>query len=151
MNKIYLRPIMKDLSQGSRLSFVRQYRHLYQEDVAKKLGLNGERCERTIQNYERNDRVPRTDRLQELANIYSVSINAIREYDLKNPIDVVYILMWLEEQFDNYYIDLIKSKYIFNSNTIEMVKLYNEWMEMREKKNNGEITPDDYLEWKLNK
>ena len=89
--------------------------------------------------------------MQELANIYSVSINAIREYDLKNPIDVVYILMWLEEQFDNYYIDLIKSKYIFNSNTIEMVKLYNEWMEMREKKNNGEITPDDYLEWKLNK
>lgn len=59
--------------------------------------------------------------------------------------------MWLEEQFDGYYIDLIKSKYIFNSNTIEMVELYNEWMEMREKKNNGEITPDDYLEWKLNK
>lgn len=151
MNKIYLRPIMKDLSQGSRLSYVRQYRHLYQEDVAKKLGLSGERCERTIQNYERNARVPKQDRLEELANIYNVNVNAIREYDFKKNIDVVYILMWLEEQWDSYYIDLIKNKYIFNNNTTEMIELYNEWMEMREKKSAGEITPDDYLEWKLNK
>lgn len=38
---IYLKPILNDLSLGSRLSFVRQFRELTQDDVAEYLGLEG--------------------------------------------------------------------------------------------------------------
>ena len=34
MKLIYSRPILKDLSQGSRLAFVRQFRTLSQDEVA---------------------------------------------------------------------------------------------------------------------
>ena len=35
----------------------------------------------------------------EIADLYEVSINAIKKYDFNNPIDVVYSLMCSEEEF----------------------------------------------------
>ncbi len=69
MRLTYLKPTLKDLSQGSRLSFVRQIRKLSQDNMADKLGLTGETKRRTIARYERGDRVPSKERLEELSNI----------------------------------------------------------------------------------
>ena len=58
--------------------------------------------------------------------------------------------MWLEEQFPYYELNLdyncIKGT-IYNTN---IQKGLSEWMEMREQRENGEITTDEYIEWKLN-
>lgn len=40
MRLMYLKPRLKDLTIGSRIAFVRQFRNLTQEDVSEKLGLN---------------------------------------------------------------------------------------------------------------
>lgn len=42
---IYTKPKLRDLSQGSRIVFVRQFRFLTQDDVSDKLGLTSE-CKR---------------------------------------------------------------------------------------------------------
>ena len=43
---------------------------------------------------------------KELAKLYNVSINAIKEYKYEDPIDTIYMLMWLEEQFPYYELNL---------------------------------------------
>lgn len=102
---IYTRPKLKDLSQGSRIAFVRQFRFLTQDDVSDKLGLTGDCKRRTMTRYERGDRNPKDERLTEIANILNVSFNSIKKYDYNKPIDLIYTLMWLEELIPNYYIN----------------------------------------------
>ena len=79
-----------------------------------------------------------------------MSIDAIKEYKFNDPIDTIYMLMWLEEQFPYYELildyDCIKvTKYNMN-----IQKGLDEWMKMREKRENDEIKTDEYIEWKLN-
>ena len=58
--------------------------------------------------------------------------------------------MWLEEQFPYYELNLdydcIKGT-VYN---INVQKGLIEWLEMRAKRENNEITTDEYIDWKLN-
>ena len=66
---IYSKPSLKNLSQGERISYIRQLRMMSQDEVSDKLGLTGECKRRTLTRYERGDRNPKTYRLKELSNI----------------------------------------------------------------------------------
>jgi len=77
-----------------------------QDDVSDKLGLTGECKRRTITRYEKGDINPKDDRTLEIAQILNVNINSIKKYEYKEPIDIIYTLMWLEELIPNYNIDL---------------------------------------------
>ena len=57
MRLMYLKPRLKDLTIGSRIAFVRQFRNLTQEDVSEKLGLNGENKGSTMTRYEKGERI----------------------------------------------------------------------------------------------
>ena len=72
------------------------------------LGLTGECKRRTMTRYEKGDRNPKLKRLEEISSILKVNINSLKEYDFNNPIDVVYIFMWMEELIPNYVIDVFK-------------------------------------------
>ena len=124
MQLMYLKPRLKDLSQGSRISFVRQFRQITQDELADKLKLKGKRKRRTITNYENGIRSPKDDRLLEISNILNVRINTIKEYDFKESANIVYTLMWLEELHPEYQIDLPITYY--NDNTLLISKFMNE-------------------------
>ncbi len=106
MRLIYTKPKLKDLSQGSRIAFVRQFRFLTQDDVSDKLGLTGDCKRRTMTRYEKGDRNPKDERLQEIANILNVNIKCLKEYDFRNQEDIIYILLWMEELYPRMNIDL---------------------------------------------
>ena len=146
----YFKPTLKNLSQGARLEYVRKLRYMSKDAVADYFELGGERKERTISRYENNSRVPSNERLKELAKLYNVSINAIKEYKYEDPIDTIYMLMWLEEQFPYYELNLDYDCIKGTAYNMNIQKGLDEWMEMREQRENGEITTDEYIEWKLN-
>lgn len=106
MRLMYLKPRLKDLTIGSRIAFIRQFRNLTQEDVSEKLGLSGENKGCTMARYEKGERTPKEDRLLELSKIFNVNINLIKGYEYKEPIDLIYHLLWLEELYP----DMIKEK-----------------------------------------
>ena len=149
MRLIYTKPRLNDLSQGSRIAFVRQFRFMTQDDVSDKLGLTGECKRRSMTRYEIGDRNPKDERTKQLANIFNVNYNAIKKYDYKNPIDILYTFMWLEEIIPRYYIDLSKVPNINENNIIIIKKFINEWERMRTKRLKREISYIDYIEWKL--
>ena len=88
--------------------------------------------------------------MKELIELYHVSIDAIRDYDLTDPIDLVYIAMWEEElmPFFDINIDNIASKLSdYGKCVLEGLK---EWKKMKERRENCEISTHDYIELKLN-
>ena len=119
-------------------------------NVAEFLELGGEKPTDSIDKYERNTREPQPERLKELADLFDVSDYAIRRYNFVDPNEVIHYHMW-EEELSPY------SEYIFNKDAMKKT-FYNEyiirgfeaWEEMRERRINGEISDSEYIEWKLN-
>ena len=107
----FKKPILKNLSQGARLEYVRRLRHMNQDDVAEYFGFGGTDPHKTFNSYETNYRSPSKERLKEIAELYEVSVNAIKKYDFNNPMDVVYFYMWLEEEFPYYEINFENDSY----------------------------------------
>ena len=145
----YTKPELVDISQSSRIAFARQFRFMTQDDVSDKLGLTGECKRRTMTRYEKGNRNPKDDRTSEIAKILDININAIKKYDYKEPIDLLYTLMWLEELIPKYQIDISKVPNINDKNIVMFKQFINEWNVMREKRNKREITYEEYIEWKL--
>ena len=149
MRYVYLKPELNDLSQGSRIAFVREFRYMTQENVSDKLGLTGECKRRSMARYERGDRVPKEERLQEIANILNVNVKCLKEYDFRNEEDMIYILLWMEELYPRMNIDLGLSEAIPKESDIKLKRFFEEWNAMKEKRVNLELSYDDYVEWKL--
>lgn len=147
MRIIYSKPALKNLSQGERISYIRQLRMMSQDEVSDKLGLTGECKRRTMTRYERGDRNPKQYRLKELSNILQVNINSIKQYDFKKIIDIIYFLLWLEELIPNIQIEFEET----NLNRNEELKLFFEqWKKMKLKRRKKEISYFQYTDWKFN-
>ena len=150
MSSYFFRPGLRDLTKGARLAFARKFRYLDEKNVAEYFGLGGNDPARTIRDYERNATKPLQGRLEELANLYEVSIDAIRDYDLSNPIDLIYIAMWQEELMPYFDINIDDISNNINEYVKDVVKGLNKWKEMKEKRENLEIPIQEYIDWKLN-
>ena len=149
MKNYFFKPELENLSQGARLKFVRELRYMSKSNVAEFLELGGEKPTDSIDKYERNAREPQPERLEELADLFDVSDYAIRRYNFVDPNEVIYQHMWEEELYPY-------SEFIFDKNAMKKT-FYNEniirgfeaWEEMKERRINGEISDMEYLEWKL--
>ncbi|MFV0250092.1 MAG: helix-turn-helix domain-containing protein [Bacilli bacterium] len=80
MRLIYTKPKLRDLSQGSRIAYVRQFRLMSQDDISNKLGLTGECKRRTMTRYEKGNRNPKEERTLEISKILNVNMNSIKKY-----------------------------------------------------------------------
>ena len=93
--------------------------------------------------YEKGDRNPSKSRVQELSKILLVNDNLIKQYEFKCVSDILYFLLWLEEMFPKIRIDLGT-----NDETINL--FFDEWNNMRDKKQKMIINYEEYFEWKIN-
>lgn len=149
MRYLYLKPKLKDLTQGSRIAFVRQFRRLTQDEVSEKLGLSGESKRVNMARYEKGERTPKEDRLIEIANILKVNPRSIGKYDFENPLDIVYIFMWLEELYPKTNVDFAISEQLQNKADALISNFIKEWQQMKQKREKREISYEEYIEWKL--
>ena len=135
---------LKDLSQGSRIAFIRYHRGMTQHEVADMLGVKHDNKRRIMTRYEKGQRNPKEDRTREIAKILNVSYSSIKQYDFKDPTDIFYLFMWMEELYPNFgfKMNLQGEDRINNAFLI--------WNNMKIKRNNNEITYEEYIEWKLN-
>ena len=147
MLKIYSKPSLENLSQGERISYIRQLIMMKQDEVSDKLGLTGECKRRTMTRYERGDRNPKQYRLKELSKILQVNINSIKQFDFKKLIDIIYFLLWLEELIPNIQIEYEES--YMNKNK-ELKLFFEEWKRMKIKRRKKEISYFQYTDWKFN-
>lgn len=134
------------MSQGARLKFIRENKGIGLNDIAEYLGYSSNK---SIREWENNTKSPDAKNLPRLAEAYRVSIDAIKKYDFIDPIDEIYYQMWYEEQY-LYYQFQLPDRFGGSDYNFSVQKGINEWLKMREKRENYEITDLEYLEWKLN-
>ena len=99
----YKKELLENMSQGARLKFIRFIENLELDDVAKYMGYSSNK---SIREWENNSKSPDATNLKRLAEIYGVSIDAIKKYDFIDPIDEIYYQMWYEEQYPYYQFQL---------------------------------------------
>ena len=149
MRLIYSKPKLKDLTQGSRIAFARQFRKMTQDEVSKKLGLEGKSKRVNITRYEKGERNPKEDRIMEIANILKINPKSIEKYDFSNSLDIVYFFFWLEELYPKINVDLELPEQFQNKTDALVDNFIKLWKEMKEKRKNREISYEEYIEWKL--
>ena len=73
----------------------------------------------------------------------------LKKYDYKNPIDIIYTLIWLEELLPNIKVDLLEMKQFKEKDLILIQNGIHEWNLMKSKRQKREISYKEYIEWKL--
>ena len=122
--------LLENMSQGARLKFIRVIENLELDDVAKYMGYSSNK---SIREWENNSKSPDATNLKRLAEIYGVSIDAIKNYDFIDPIDEIYYPMWFEEQFPYYEFDIASCRFGGSAYNFNVQNGINEWLEMRKK------------------
>ncbi|MBQ4263694.1 MAG: helix-turn-helix transcriptional regulator [Bacilli bacterium] len=149
MKNYFFKPELENLSQGARLKFVRELRYMSKPNVAEFLELGGEKPTDSIDKYERNAREPQPERLKDLVELFDVSNYAIRGYYFVYPNEVIYQHMWEEElcPYSEFIFDKDAMKKTFYNEDI--IRGFEAWEEMKIRRENGEISDSEYIEWKL--
>ena len=143
----YKKELLENMSQGARLRFIMENKGIKLNDIAAYLGYSSNK---SIREWENNTKSPDAKNLHRLAEAYGVSIDAIKKYDFIDPIDEIYYQMWYEEQFPYYEFGMASCRFGGSAYNFNVQNGINEWLEMRKKRENYEITDQEYIEWKLN-
>ena len=79
MRLLYVKPELRDLSQSSRIGFVRQLMHLSQDYASSYLGLTGECKRRSMTGYEKGDRNSKDERVNKIAELLEIVYNTVKK------------------------------------------------------------------------
>lgn len=119
---------------GERLQFIRKHRGITQKKLGLKLGFSENTSDIRIAQYETNQRTPRPDLIAAMANILDVTIDSLTSPIPNTAMEIMQFLFWAEE------LPQIK----------QSDKLMQEWVQKKKEFSEGQITHDQYLDWKLN-
>ena len=164
------------MTVGEKIKYIRTFRNMTQKQLGAAIGLPEKGADNRIAQYETNYRVPKKDLLIDIAEALHVNpINFITPVS-GSAEDIMQTFFWLD--VDNpdalHFFPMvpsnkkygtgkeIKAEYDnnddmpaippvgmwFHYNTVN--EFMHEWMVHKQELADGEITPDEYLEWKLN-
>jgi len=137
---------------GERIKYFRKLRNLTQKELGLLMGYEKNTASARIFQYESGVRNPTEETLIKLANIFGISRYVFEVQDLTSELVLIHVLFELENIWD---IDIkqIDSYFTMEFEDVEAVSpaLFDHlssWRKMKEKYKKGEITAEDYNEWK---
>ena len=161
---------------GDKIKKIRTFRNMTQAELGAALGWGDKGANRLAQ-YETNYRVPRKDLVTEMAKILDVNPLALHEPTTMDASELMEILFWIDE-FNPAAINLFQleiypgEKCNFSEDTSVryhdsdnwpahppvgmwfnygvLNEFMKEWVLRKEELKSGEITRDEYFEWKIN-
>lgn len=137
---------------GNRIKWFRNMRNLTQKELGAKVGFPFNATDVRIAQYESEKRIPKDDMVNKLAAILGVSPSAIKVPEIDTDIGVMHTLFALEDTFgikinkinDELCISLDKTSKSYSS----MFEMFDTWQREYEKFQNGEISKEDYDQWR---
>lgn len=137
---------------GNRIKLFRNMRNLTQKELGAKVGFPFNATDVRIAQYESEKRIPKDDMVNKLASTLDVSPAAIKVPDIDTDIGLMHTLFALEDTRpfriskidDTICISLDKH----DSAYISMLDMLSLWYDEYEKLQNGEITKEEYDQWR---
>lgn len=129
---------------GKKLKELRLLRGLTQKELAIKSDLT----DAAIRNYELGNRSPSREQMRKIASALECDISALIEHEPVSNFEIFQIIFDYEE--------LLKLRPLIEEGTEALISqdmnfndFLKEWDEMRKKHYNGEITDEEFKNWKL--
>ena len=126
---------------GERLKRIRKKRNMTMKHLGIAVGLPEGSAEVRIAQYENGTRTPKADLMKRIANELDVSPNALAVSDLDSVSGVMHTLFVLE--------DLYRLRFSqADSDSEELKQAIKEWHRMYESYIKGELTQEQYDDWR---
>jgi len=161
------------MTQGQRIRFVREFRHMTQKELGLACGFPDASADVRIRQYESDHKSPKKDALEAMANALHVSVHALDNYKTFNATDTLENLFWMETfgLLELFKLEEVREpeedwvvkgtynepNYLQYSAPIGITIKYNsvnefmqEWYKRYVEYHENEITRDQYTNWKLN-
>ena len=129
---------------GSKLKELRLLRGLTQKELA----IKSELTDAAIRNYELGNRSPSREQMGKIANALECDISALIDHDPVSSFEIFQIIFDYEE-FVKLRPLIEEGTQALMSQDINFNHFLVEWDEMRKKHYNGEITDEEFEDWKL--
>ena len=136
------------MADGSRIRELRTRRGLLQRELAEMAGVT----ESAVRNYELGLRTPRPQHLEALARALGVAPAALADYGVETARDAIEVLFRLEESFgarpeaDASGARVAVDPAAPGAQTLDAA--VRAWAAMRARRDSGEISEEEYLDWK---
>lgn len=140
---------------GERIRFIRNLRGMTQKYLGIKAGFEEKTADIRMAQYESGTRTPKAEMTNAIANVLEVSPLALSVPDIDSEQGLLHTLFALEDLYgikvelaeSKIYLTLDSTKPTTNISIFGMLKA---WAEQAEKHKAGEITKDEYDDWRYN-
>ena len=140
---------------GERIRFIRNLRGMTQKWLGMAVGFPEKTADIRMAQYESGTRTPKADLTNKLAEVLEVAPEALDIPNIENYNGVMHTLFALEDIYglridklsDEVCIRLDKDN---GSEFLTMLEMFTAWQEQSEKYRNGDITREDYDQWRYN-
>lgn len=128
---------------GKRIRFIRKQRGMTMKYLGTAVGLPKSSADIRISQYESGTRTPKAELLSRIANVLDVSPDALAVPELDSIAGVMHTLFIIE--------DLYRFRFVLiDSKSDELNKAINEWQRKFESYTKGEISKEEYDNWRYN-
>ena len=140
---------------GERIRFFRNLKGMTQKYLGVKLGFPEKTADIRMAQYESGSRTPKEDLTNELAELVGVSASALNVPDIESYNGLMHTLFALEDLYGikvaeiNGEVCLTLDKDT-GGNYITMFEMFSAWKDQAEKLKNGEISKEEYDNWRYN-
>ena len=144
---------------GDRIKRARNFRGMTQKELGMAVGLDEKSADIRIAQYESGTRTPKEDLLKKIAEVLDVNYRSLYESHLHAAEDIMYALFELDEHYPRTSLYEVKDSSDPDSPEIHMALSFRnhlldgflkEWQLRKKQLAAGEITREEYQEWKLN-
>lgn len=138
---------------GERIRFIRNLRGMTQKWLGMAVGFPEKTADIRLAQYESGTRTPKAELTKEIAKTLDVSPAALDVPNIESYIGLMHTLFALEDLY-GFKIDRLDGEICIrinrqNSSTFaKMTGLLEPWEEMAQKYRNGEITREEYDQWR---
>ena len=140
---------------GERIRFFRNLKGMTQKYLGMQVGFSEKTADIRMAQYESGSRTPKAELTESLAGALGVSPLALSVPDIDSYPGLMHTLFTLEDLYgfrigkldDELCIRLDKG---MGTNYLTMFDMFSAWQEQAEKLKNGEITKEEYDNWRYN-
>lgn len=137
---------------GKRIKLFRTRKGLLQKQLGELLGFMGKTSDVRIAQYENEARTPKDDLIKEMAQIFDVSPRAITVPDIDSYVGLAHTFFTLEDMYGLKIGELDGELCLrLDKNSKEYLRIlefFQSWQTMADKITSGEITQEEYDEWR---
>ena len=140
---------------GERIRFFRNLKGMTQKYLGVKLGFPEKTADIRMAQYESGSRTPKEELTNELAELFGISASALNVPDIESYNGLMHTLFVLEDLYGikvteiNGEVCLTLDKDA-GVNYITMFEMFSTWNEQAKKLKNGEISKEEYDNWRYN-